>query len=137
LGVFIRELARLAREATESLVAETNDLRRADSDDPWAVVTAWSRQAAQCMEPAQADERYHAALAELTNRWADLRLALQPLVDNLLDAMGMPTHQSLADTQAALDRLRRRQRQETDALTDRVAGLEARLDTPDRTDSSQ
>lgn len=121
----------LADIAQESVDAVADAVAASDGpENPRALFERWSAAAEARYEARLEHGPYPRTLADLTNRWSELRLALQPVIDELSESMGLPSRRQVDDTQAALDRLRRRQREENRRLRERLAALEARTGDP-------
>lgn len=114
-------------DALQEALAGDTDI---DVSDPRALYDLWCQLAEREYERHIATEEYAAALSGVTNSWAALQVALQPLLDDYLESFGIPSRRRLDETQAALDQLRRQHKAETRALYERIAALEARLNTP-------
>ncbi|MCO6440128.1 MAG: hypothetical protein J5I81_03370 [Nitrococcus mobilis] len=87
----------------------------------------WLEVAERTYERFLHSETYPQAISDLLNAWADLRLALQPVLDELLAYLGLPTRREVEDTQRHLDRLRRQQRADTIRLQCEVTALRNEL----------
>ncbi|EAR22526.1 poly(R)-hydroxyalkanoic acid synthase subunit PhaE [Nitrococcus mobilis] len=87
----------------------------------------WLEVAERTYERFLRSETYPQAISDLLNAWTDLRLALQPALDELLSYLGLPTQRALEDTQRHLDRLRRQQRADTRRLQREVTALRNEL----------
>ena len=127
LAAYLDEITIIAErsvDALEEALISDGDL---DRTNPRAIYDRWCGLAEQEYERHIGSHDYAAALSSLTNAWSELQLAAQPLIDDCLDALGMPSRRRLDDTQAALDRLRRQHNSETRALRERLAALEAQL----------
>jgi len=128
LAAYIDELTALADNSVDSLEnALCDDQTDIDRSNPRAVYDLWCHLAEREYEQQMATDHYAQALSRLTNSWSELQLAFQPVADDALDTFGLPTRRGLDETQAALDRLRRRHKAETRELRERLAALEAQL----------
>jgi hypothetical protein len=104
----------------------------------------WLEVAERTYERFLGSEAYTQAVGALMNAWAGLRLALRPVVDELLLHMGLPTGRDVDDMQVHLDRLRRQQRADTarlkreiTALRDELAALRGAVPDPPLTPRSR
>lgn len=131
LSAYIDQLAGMAETSIRALERTMGEEATLSADDPRALFDRWCELAEHEYEKQLASDDYAAALGDLTNRWSELQLALQPVIDDWLDTLGLPSRRSVDDTQAALDRLRRQHKAETRALQQRLAALEARLQSGD------
>ncbi len=87
----------------------------------------WLEVAERTYERFLHSETYPQAISALLNAWADLRLALQTVLDELFAYMGLPTRHAVEDTQRHLDRLRRQQRIDTIRLQHEITALRKEL----------
>lgn len=131
LSAYLDQLAGMAETAVDALEQAVAEDATVDRSDARAVFDLWCQLAESEYERQIADDDYAEALGALTNRWSELQLALQPLLDDWLETVGMPSRRTVDDTQAALDRLRRQHKAETRALRERLAALESRLEPSD------
>jgi hypothetical protein len=131
LAAYLDELTEIAHRSVDALEQALVDDARVDRKDARAIFDLWCQLAEQSYEEQLKSDRYAEALSGLANRWSELKLALQPLIDDWLDTLGMPSRRQVDETQAALDRLRRQHKAETRALRERLAAVEARLAEPD------
>lgn len=87
----------------------------------------WIQVAERTYERFLHSEEYTQAIAGLMNAWAELRLALQPVLDELLQHLGLPSRHDVEDTQLHLDQLRREQRADSKRLQREVRALRHEL----------
>lgn len=130
LAAYLDELVEIAERSVDALAEVPATRTDVDLTNPRAVFDLWCQLAEQSYEEQLSSDHYAEALSALTNRWSELKLALQPLLDDWLDTLGMPSRRQVDETQAALDRLRRQHKAETRALRERLAALETRLEEP-------
>ena len=134
LAAYLDEIGAIAErsiDALEETLVHDSEINRAN---PRAMYDQWCRLAEQEYERHISSDQYAAALSAVTNSWSELQLAAQPLIDDCLDALGMPSRRRLDETQAALERLRRQHKADTQALRERLAALESRLHHDDPVD---
>lgn len=87
----------------------------------------WIRVAERTYERFLDSEEYTQAIGSVMNAWAELRLALQPVLDELLQHLGLPSRRDVEDTQLHLDQLRREQRADSKRLQREVRALRHEL----------
>lgn len=115
LNEYQRELSACAR--TEAIARTTRE--RHDR---------WIRVAERTYERFLGLEDHTRAIGGLMNAWADLQLALRPVVDGVLRHTGLPSRRDLDDIQRHLDRLRRQQQADITRLERELTTLRNELD---------
>lgn len=73
------------------------------------------------------DATTQANLAELINAWSALSTTLRAITDELLEALGMPSSRGLEDVAKELQRLRRQQREQMNALREEINALKTAI----------
>ncbi|MDN5850560.1 MAG: hypothetical protein L0H63_13140 [Nitrococcus sp.] len=122
-------------ELFEAVVSECQrELSAAVQPEPSA--QAETEQHDRCIQVAErtyerflGSEAYTQAIAALINAWADLRLALRPIVDEILLQIGLPNRHEVDDIELHLDRLQRQQRSDTIRLQREITALRDEIAT--------
>lgn len=125
------EMTSLADECLEAFERELAARPCEEQLDPRRFMELWAETAEARYEAYVSTDGYARALGELTNAWAELNSRFQAVLDESLGALGLPTRRALDDTQLHLDRLRRRQRRETQALRAELGELRRAVDALD------
>ena len=124
------------QKLSELFEAASSEYQQELTGDPQSGAGAWSTRemhdrwievAERTYERFLGSEEYTRAIGGLMNAWAELRLALQPVVDELLRHLGLPSRRDLEDTQLHLDRLRREQRADTKRVQRELRALRHEL----------
>lgn len=87
----------------------------------------WIQIAERTYERFLGSAEHTRVIGGLMNTWADLQLALRPVVDEVLLHMGLPNRRAVDDVQMHLDRLRRQQRADSMRLQREITALRDEL----------
>ncbi|MDN5870316.1 MAG: hypothetical protein L0H73_06300 [Nitrococcus sp.] len=121
--LFEAALSECQRELSAGVQPEPSAQAERERHDRWMQV------AERSYERFLGSETYTQALGALINAWADVRLALRPIVDEVLVQFGLPSGREVDDIALHLDRLRHQQRVDITRLQHEITSLRAEIAT--------
>ncbi len=103
------------------------DLAEHRADSTTSLSDRWIAIAEPRYEAWLAEPQTQARIAAAVNAWSALAQSLRRLIDDGLQALGLPASRDIDDLGAELQRQRRRHRQDIAELRDEIAALRAQL----------